>query len=105
MKEKIKIIRSGFSSISATCYLTKKGYQVKVLDNCSMGSDGIMSFLGYPSYSLIRGDIRDIKLLEKSMKDIDFVVHLAAIVGEPACRKFEEDAKSINLLITMNVFN
>ena len=105
--DKRVLVTGGGGYIGSTLvrHLLTKGYQVKVLDNCSMGSDGIMSFLGYPSYSFIRGDIRDRKIVEKSMKDIDFVVHLAAIVGEPACRKFEEDAKSINLDGTMNVFN
>tara|TARA_B100001778_G_scaffold240360_1_gene200760 strand:- start:814 stop:2289 length:1476 start_codon:yes stop_codon:yes gene_type:complete len=38
MKEKIIIIGSGFSSISAACYLSKKGYQVKVFEkNNSLG--------------------------------------------------------------------
>ena len=30
------------------------------------------------------------------MADINHVVHLAAIVGEPACKAFPEDAKTIN---------
>ena len=37
------------------------------------------------------------QFVKESMKDVEFVVHLAAIVGEPACRKFEDDAKTINL--------
>ena len=38
MKEKVIVIGSGFSSISAACYLAQKGYQVKVFEkNNSLG--------------------------------------------------------------------
>ena len=106
MSKKV-LVTGGGGYIGSTLvrHLLTRGYQVKVLDNCSMGSDGIMSFLGYPTYSFIRGDIRDLDIVKESMKDVEFVVHLAAIVGEPACRKFEDDAKTINLDGTMNIFN
>ena len=61
-------------------------------------------FLGYPTYQFIKGDIRDKYVVEEAMRDIDHVVHLAAIVGEPAARKFHEDAKSINNTGTEIVF-
>tara|TARA_B110000858_G_scaffold31733_2_gene34910 strand:- start:1005 stop:1979 length:975 start_codon:yes stop_codon:yes gene_type:complete len=106
MSKKV-LVTGGGGYIGSTLvrHLLIQGYQVKVLDNCSMGSDGVMSFLGYPTYSFIRGDIRDLDIVNESMKDIEFVVHLAAIVGEPACRRFKDDAKTINLDGTMNIFN
>ena len=52
-------------------------------------------FLGYPSYQFFKGDIRDRHAVDEAMSDIDHVVHLAAIVGEPA-EKICGDAKTIN---------
>ena len=86
----------GYIGSTLVRHLLVKGFKVNVIDNCSMGSDGIMSFLGYPNYKFIKGDIRDKSDVVEAMIGVNHVVHLAAIVGEPACRSFPEDAKTIN---------
>ena len=96
---------AGYIGSTLVRHLLINNYNVTVLDNCSMGSDGVMSFLGYPSYSFIKGDIRDKKIVSDCMINQDHVVHLAAIVGEPACRAHPEDAKSINVDGTRNIFD
>jgi nucleoside-diphosphate-sugar epimerase len=44
----------------------------------------------------IEGDIRDRQLMANAIKGVDFIVHLAAIVGAPACKKDERSAWEIN---------
>ena len=105
MKKRV-LVTGGGGYIGSTLsrHLLLNGFEVRVLDNLSMGGDGVMCFLGYPTYQFIKGDIRDKYVVEEAMRDIDHVVHLAAIVGEPAARKFHEDAKSINNTGTEIVF-
>ena len=95
----------GYIGSTLVRHLLVKGYNVTVIDNCSMGNEGILCFLGYPSYKFIKGDIRDKDVVQESMKGINHVVHLAAIVGEPACKAFPDDAKTINIDGTKNVFS
>ena len=95
----------GYIGSSMVRYLLICGYKVTVLDNLSMGSDGVMCFLGYPSYTFLKGDIREVAIVKEALNNVDYVIHLAAIVGEPACSKFPNDAKSINIEGTKILFD
>lgn len=77
--------------------LLEKGYNVRVFDNLSFGGESIVDLLNHDRFEFLKGDIRNEDDLKKAVDGIDYIAHLAAIVGDPACRKFPEDAKAINL--------
>lgn len=77
--------------------LLDKKYVVGVIDNLSFGGEAIVDLLNDDNFEFIKGDIRNEANLKKALKDIDFVVHLASIVGDPACAKEPELTKDINL--------
>ncbi|HEQ71105.1 MAG TPA: SDR family oxidoreductase, partial [Spirochaetia bacterium] len=49
-----------------------------------------------PNYEFIHGDITDPAVQDSMLEDVDCVLHLAAVVGEPASNKFPELTKKIN---------
>ena len=77
--------------------LIDNGYFVRVLDNLSFGGEAIVELLNNNNFEFIKGDIRDKNDLIMAMKDIDYVAHLASIVGDPACAVDPELTKDINL--------
>ncbi len=77
--------------------LLDKGYFVRVLDNLSFGGEAIVELLNNNNFDFIKGDIRNRNNLKKAMKDIEYVAHLASIVGDPACAVDPELTKDINL--------
>lgn len=77
--------------------LLEKGYYVRVLDNLMYGGEPIVDLLNHTNFDFIKGDIRNETDVKKALKGIDYVAHLAAIVGDPACAKQPELAKSTNL--------
>jgi nucleoside-diphosphate-sugar epimerase len=77
--------------------LLEKGYHVRVIDNLMFGGEPIVDLLTHPNFSFVKGDIRDKASVQAAVKNIDYVAHLAAIVGDPACAKEPELTKSINL--------
>lgn len=94
---------AGYVGSTLTPMLLEKGYFVRVLDNLRAGSFGILPCFGKENFEFIKGDIRDLETIGKAVKDMDFIVHLAAIVGFPACRKEPELSREINVLGTENM--
>src|SRR3989344_9300685 len=88
---------AGYVGTPTISLLLEKGYEVRIFDNLSWGGDVLLPFLGNPNFEFIRGDIRDKEQLKPAFKGIDAVIHLAAIVGFPACRKFPIRSREINV--------
>ncbi len=76
--------------------LLQNGYPVRVIDSLKFGDRGLHAYLTKPGFEFIKGDITDSGRLAIALKDIDTVAHLAAIVGDPACRKYPEAAIRTN---------
>ncbi len=85
--------------------LIEKGYMVRVLDNLSFGGESIVDLLNDDRFEFLKGDVRNKEDLEKAVEGVDYIAHLAAIVGDPACRKFSEEAKEINLAGSKNLYD
>jgi nucleoside-diphosphate-sugar epimerase len=81
---------------SVTCeVLLCAGHRVRVLD-CLMHGGSPLLGLFRPGFSFMKGDVRDAAAVEKALDDVDSVVNLAAIVGDPACARQPELARQIN---------
>lgn len=85
--------------------LLEKGYNVRVFDNLSFGGESIVDLLNHDRFEFVKGDVRNENDFKKAVQGVDYIAHLAAIVGDPACRKFPEDAKAINLEGTKNLYS
>jgi nucleoside-diphosphate-sugar epimerase len=80
--------------------LLKKGYRVRILDSLVYGSSAIDEILSHPRLEFIQGDCRNIQDVVKAMKGVRSLVHLAAIVGDPACDRDHKTALQINYAAT-----
>jgi len=78
--------------------LIEAGFKVKVLDLLIFGHDGISELISQKKIDFIEGDIRNEQILDKSTDNVDHVINLAAIVGEPLCKLIPKIAKEINEL-------
>lgn len=76
--------------------LLGKAFQVRTIDNLMFSDAALKQYMNNPNFEFIKGDIRDKDDVGKAVADVDTVVHLAAIVGDPACKKFPELATSTN---------
>ena len=70
--------------------LLDKGYYVRVIDSLKWGGESLFGVVNNKNFELIKADIRNSSDIKIALKGIDSVVHLAAIVGDPACSKFSE---------------
>ena len=98
MKPKICITGgAGYIGSVLTNLLLKKNYDVTILDSLNFGGDHIVQFISNKNFSFKKGDIRDEKFLKANIKASDIIIHLAAIVGYPACSQNPSLAKEINV--------
>ena len=83
--------------------LMRRGHEVRVLDNLMYGQHSLLHYLIDSRFQFIRGDVRDKDAVGKAVQGVDHIVHLAAIVGAPACRKDERLAWEVNVQGTICV--
>jgi len=76
--------------------LLSAGHEVRVLDSLMYGGHALLGLYPHDGFSFIRGDIRDLPTLRQALDGMNAVVHLAAIVGDPACARQPEAAREIN---------
>jgi nucleoside-diphosphate-sugar epimerase len=88
---------AGYIGSVLTRQLLKKNYKVKVLDNLLFGGESIIELLNDENFEFIKGDICDESILRETLKDVEAVVNLAAIVGDPACAKDPEKSNRTNI--------
>ena len=85
--------------------LLRKGHEVRVLDNLMYGQSSLLPFFIDEGFDFMRGDIRDTEAVESAVEGVDIIIHLAAIVGAPACRRDTKQARDVNFGGTLNVVN
>lgn len=78
--------------------LLRNGHEVICVDNLMFGGESLLDILHEPNFSFYKCDINDHIAFDSILKNhkIDAVVHLAAIVGDPACKRESELATLTN---------
>lgn len=85
--------------------LLDNGYSVRGMDILNFGGESLLSIYNHPNFEFFNGDIRNDNDLIKGLNDVWGVVHLAAIVGDPACAKQPELATETNLIASKKLFD
>lgn len=74
--------------------------KVIILDNFSFGASSLLHMIGSKKLSILKGDVRDAELIKKLIQECSHVIHLAGVVGFPACDANPWDAESSNVTAT-----
>ncbi|MFW9930177.1 MAG: NAD-dependent epimerase/dehydratase family protein [Candidatus Thorarchaeota archaeon] len=88
---------AGFIGTKLVPMLLSEGYSVRVIDNLMYGGFGLLGNLIDKKFEFINGDITNENLMRKILQDTDYVIHLAALVGYPACDRDPELAEKVNV--------
>lgn len=100
VKNVLVIGGAGYIGSALLPLLLDKGYRVRVLDLMVFGDEPIKKVARHPNLELVRGDFRHIEKVVEALSGIDSVIHLGAIVGDPACSLDEELTIDVNLSAT-----
>ena len=88
---------AGYIGSRLTPLLLAARHQVRILDHLAHGGESLLGVWCHPGFEFIRGDIRDRETVQTALAGRDAVVHLAAVVGDPACSREPALARAINL--------
>ncbi len=91
---------AGYIGSSLLPKLLKRGYKVKLFDCFMYGDEPIAACKDHHNLEIIRADFRQVDQVVAAMKGVSTVVHLGAIVGDPACAIDEDLTLDINLVAT-----
>jgi nucleoside-diphosphate-sugar epimerase len=94
---------AGFVGSTLVPVLLAAGHRVHVVDNLMFGAEAILPHFIHPAFSFAQVDVTDKVALGPELADADVVVHLAAIVGYPLCKKIPDQARAVNDLGSRHV--
>jgi len=96
---------AGFIGSSFVKIALERGFQIRVLDDLSTGTEETASRLREMGVDVFIGDVRDSRLLETVMQGIDAVVHLAAQASVPLSIQTPNETADINIKGTEYLLN
>jgi nucleoside-diphosphate-sugar epimerase len=106
MKNKVLITGgAGYLGSTLTEHLLNCGYSVTVLDNLMYKQTSLLHLFKNENFKFILGDVTDVDLLTKLVKEHEIIIPLAAIVGMPACKANPDLTVKVNYEQIKNIVN
>lgn len=87
---------AGYIGSALTRSLVDEGYSVRGFDNLSFGGESLIGVYNRPRFEFVKGDVRSAADMAAAVEGVQAVVHLAAIVGDPACAQQPDVAREVN---------
>ncbi len=91
---------AGYIGSHVVAQLLQSGQPVRILDRLMYGRGPMQEFLSDRDCELIEGDATEIAKLTQAMNGAAAVVHLAGLVGDPACAIDAEFTRHANIIAT-----
>ncbi len=88
---------AGYVGSTLVPMLLEQGHKVRVYDSLKFGGAGLLPCCQSRYFELMKGDVTDRAGVAKALDGVDAIVHLAAIVGYPACKKEPQVAQTTNV--------
>ena len=92
MPKKILITgAAGYIGSILTTKLVELGFDVLAVDKLCYESDSLSHLYFYKNFRFIKGDVTKAEIVKKILKNRDFIIPLAALVGAPLCEKNKKE--------------
>ena len=86
----------GYIGSTVTTELVRLGYKVTVIDLLKYDKGSLDHLYFEKNFTFINGDVKKINLLKKYIRENEYIIPLAALVGAPLCEKNKKEAISVN---------
>ncbi len=96
---------AGFLGSTIVNTLLQSNYKINVLDSLKFGAKSLSKFKDHENFTFYFGDITNKDDVERAIQNCQYVIALAAIVGDPACRVNPDLTHKINFQGSENLIN
>ena len=97
---------AGFIGSNLCEKLISLNVKVRCLDNFATGKKAnIEEFIAHPNFELVEGDITEVKTCQNVTKEVDFVLHQAALGSVPRSIKDPLTTNKVNIEGFLNILN
>ena len=76
--------------------LIRQGYKVIAIDTMKYAKNSLNHLFFYDNFKFVNADVTSESVLKKYIKNVDFIIPLAALVGAPICEKNKKKATAVN---------
>ena len=76
--------------------LVRQGYKVIAIDTMKYAKNSLNHLFFYDNFKFVNADVTSVSVLKKHLKNVDFIIPLAALVGAPICEKNKKQATAVN---------
>jgi len=95
---------AGFIGSHIVDRLVAEGVEVVVLDNIYRGRlENVKRYIGEKGFCFVRGDVRDSRLVRDLARNVDAIIHQAALVSVPESLKDPALTNDVNVCGTLNL--
>ncbi len=95
---------AGFIGSNLIPLLLNESNSVTAFDNLSSGKiENLSTVRAHPNFEFVKGDIRDRQALSEALRNVDIVIHLAAVIDVSASVADPILTNEINVTGTLNV--
>ena len=88
---------AGYIGSTLVPLLLADGHRVRVLDTLLHGGESLLGVWCHPDFEFVHGDVCNRAQVQAAVAGMEAVVHLAAVVGDPACARQPDLARVVNL--------
>jgi nucleoside-diphosphate-sugar epimerase len=88
---------AGYIGSMLTTKLVELGFNVLAVDLLKYDKNSLSHLFYYNNFSFLKADITKPTVVKKIIKNVDFIIPLAALVGAPLCEKYKAQAKKVNV--------
>jgi nucleoside-diphosphate-sugar epimerase len=94
---------AGYIGSATVGRLLAAGRAVRVLDTMMFGDGALAAHRASPALAVVEGDVRDPDAVARAVDGVDAVLHLAGLVGDPACALDPALTRAVNVDSTVTL--